>query len=370
MELDLNESSYETVSERLRSLHDQIREVAPDVDRVACALYDSHDDLLKTFINSTRNGTVLRAYQYPLSQSASLSALAATGQARVLTDLPEVLAPTTEHSTYVLEEGYQSSLTVPMIYQGEFLGFIFFDSRRPDTFTPSIQRQLVLYASLITLAVANELIAVRSIVGTVQITRHFTELRDFETGAHLERMSRYARIITRALVEEFDLTDEFVEHVYLYAPLHDIGKVGIPDRILLKPGPLDAQEWEVMKTHTTIGQTMVDNISRDLQIDHLPDDSVLRNIVLHHHEALDGSGYPEGLSGDDIPLESRIVSVADVFDALTSERPYKAAWSTDEAIAELWRMVEAGKLDGRCVQALQDCREAVEEVRSHHPEPA
>jgi HD-GYP domain-containing protein (c-di-GMP phosphodiesterase class II) len=370
VELDVDGQSYEAVSSRLKGLHDQIREVAPDIDRVACALYDADDDLLKTFINSTRGGTVLRAYQYRLSDSESLSAVAATGQARVLNDLPAVLSPTTAHSAYVLEEGYQSSLTVPMHYLGGFLGFIFFDSRVPDTFTPQVQRQLLLYSNLITLGVANELIAVRSIVGTVQISRHFTELRDCETGAHLERMSRYARLVSRALADELGLSDEFIEHVYLYAPLHDIGKVGIPDRILLKPGPLDPDEWEVMKTHTTIGHTMVDNISRDLRIDRLPDDWVLRNIVLHHHEALDGSGYPDGLAGEEIPLESRIVSVADVFDALTSTRPYKQAWDVDAAVAELTRMVGAGKLDGRCVRALVSEREAIEEIRQRHREAA
>jgi HD-GYP domain-containing protein (c-di-GMP phosphodiesterase class II) len=257
-----------------------------------------------------------------------------------------------------------------MYYQGDFLGFVFFDSRKPDTFTPRLQRELILNASLITMSIANELMAIRSIVGTVSIARDFAEFRDLETGAHLQRIARYARVITRRLASELRLDDEFVEHVFLYSPLHDIGKIAIPDAILLKPGKLDPDEWEVMKTHTTRGREMIDTIARDLHIDNLPDNDVLGNIVLHHHEAMDGSGYPVGLAGEDIPLEARIVSVADVFDALTSHRPYKREWTVDEAFAELDRMVDIGKLDPVCVDALKEERADVEEILRRHPEGA
>jgi len=352
IELDLNAASYETVSGRLQSLHDRLLDVAPAIDRIACALYDPAEDILKTFINSTRDGEVIRAYQYKLSDSESLSYLARTKELRLLTDIQATMPPTTKHSQYVVDEGYDSSFTVPMVHQGEFLGFIFFDSRRSDTFTPHVQRELLLYSSIITMAIANELIAVRSIIGTVQIARDFTQLRDLETGAHLDRMSRYARMITRTLVEPLDLTDEYVEHVFLYAPLHDIGKIGIPDRILLKPGALDPEEWEIMKTHTTKGREMVDQISADLRLENLPDDSVLRNIVELHHEKIDGSGYPYGLKGDDVPLEARIVAVADMFDALTSARPYKTAWSFEDALEILEKDARAGKIDRMVLDAL------------------
>ncbi|MBI1349544.1 MAG: HD domain-containing protein [Actinomycetales bacterium] len=368
MELDLNSESYRSLGERLQGIHDQLLEIAPDVERVACALYDSSDDLLKTFINSTRNGEALAAHQYRLQDSESLSYLARTRELRVIDNVQEVLRPTTVHSEYVLNEGYESSFTIPMYYQGDLFGFIFFDSRRKDTFTPALQRELVLYANIITMAVANELMAIRSIMGTVGVARDIAEFRDFETGAHLNRMSRYARVIARGVAEQHALNDEFIEQIYLYAPLHDIGKIAIPDRILLKPGRLDPEEWEIMKTHTTRGREMIERITLTLHVDRLPNDELLKNIVELHHEAMDGSGYPRGLAGEDIPLEARIISVADVFDALVSERPYKTGWAVDDAIAELERMARDGKLDPDCVAAAKARRDELHEAFLRYPD--
>lgn len=357
-----------TLSGHLRFLHERLRVIAPDVERIAVALYDPDEDLLKTFINSTIDGYAIRGYQYQLGKSDSLSRLARTNQARVIEDIPSVLDTATAHSRYVRDEGYLSSFTVPMRYQGALLGMIFFDSRQHGTFTPELQRELQLYAHLITAGLASELVAVRSIIGTIQVARDLTELRDIETGAHLERMARYSRIVARGLVEPLDLTDEFVEAVFLYAPLHDVGKIGIPDQVLLKPGRLDDAEWAIMKTHTTKGRQMVDAINRDLGIGALNRDDVMRNIVELHHEALDGSGYPYGLEGEQVPLEARIVSVADIFDALTSPRPYKPGWTVDDAFAELDRLVDAGKLDGRAVTALASQPQDVEQVIQRHGE--
>ena len=368
VDLDINAASYATLSDRIEALHGHVQALCPDIDRMAVALYDSQDDLLKTFINSTPEGRSLTSHEYRLADSQSLSALAQNRGVRHLTDIQRTLHADTTHSAYVLQEGYASSFTVPLFHQGDFLGFLFFDSRQTDTFTSELQRELVLYAQVIAMAIANELMAVRTIVGTVQMARQLTALRDMETGAHLERMARYSRIVAKALAEPQGLSDEFVEHVFLYAPLHDIGKIGIPDRILLKPGPLDPEEWAIMKTHSTKGREMVDHITADMNIENLPDDTVMKNIVELHHEALDGSGYPHGLRGEEIPMESRIVAVADVFDALTSVRPYKRAWSIPEAFEELRAMARGHKLDSPCVEALIEHGDAVEEIQVGHPE--
>lgn len=147
------------------------------------------------------------------------------------------------------------------------------------------------------------------------------EYRDEETGNHIIRMAKYSRIIA----EQLGLSNETAEVIEMAAPMHDIGKIGIRDEILLKPGKLTAEEFEIMKTHTLIGHDILkDSPSKFLQMGGI--------IALGHHEKFDGTGYPNGLKGDAIPIEARIVAVADVFDALVSERPYKNAWSTQVAL--------------------------------------
>ncbi len=157
------------------------------------------------------------------------------------------------------------------------------------------------------------------------------EYKDNETGLHIMRMSNYTRLLAQAL----GLNENEVELLYNAAPMHDIGKIGIPDHILLKPGKLDAQEWEIMQTHAAIGAEIIGDVH---------DSSLLRmasTVALTHHEKWNGTGYPNNLAGEDIPIEGRIVAVADVFDALTSERPYKKAWSIEDT-CEFLRQ-EAGK---------------------------
>lgn len=159
------------------------------------------------------------------------------------------------------------------------------------------------------------------------------ESRDPETGAHLERMRDYCRIIAQHLSDHdkyHDYVDgEYVQTIYLTSPLHDIGKVGIPDCVLLKPGRLTDREFGVMKHHTIIGGETLTAAAREH-----PEARFLRmarDIALSHHEQFDGSGYPYGLAGEEIPLSGRIVALADVYDALTTKRVYKSAFSHDVA---------------------------------------
>ena len=201
----------------------------------------------------------------------------------------------------------------------------------------------------------------------VKVIRSVSSARDEETGSHLARMARYARMIAAKLADAKGLSDEFVEYVFQFAPLHDVGKVSVPDAILLKPGRLTFEEFEVMKTHVEKGVHIVDLMVQDFGLKAMPHFDLLRNIVAYHHEALDGSGYPYGLSGDAIPIEARIAAVADVFDALTSERPYKKAWSNDEAL-ELLRSQAGVKFDADCVAALADNPETVADIQARFGE--
>jgi HD-GYP domain-containing protein (c-di-GMP phosphodiesterase class II) len=175
-------------------------------------------------------------------------------------------------------------------------------------------------------------------------------------------MARYSRLIAQELARRRRELDDDTEYITDFAPLHDVGKIGIPDRVLLKPGPLTGPERRVMRTHTTKGRRIVDAILRRFGSASASQAGALRQIAERHHEVLDGSGYPGGIRGRGIRIEARIAAVADVFDALTSARPYKDAWSVDDAFAALEKLGRT-RLDRECVKALVKNRRAVERIR-------
>jgi len=184
---------------------------------------------------------------------------------------------------------------------------------------------------------------------TIMAMASLAETRDNETGMHIRRTQHYVRTLAqrlRTMLQEegginapvpVELSDEMIEIMYKSAPLHDIGKVGIPDAILLKPGPLDQAEFEIMKTHTSLG---LETIAAAEKLLDAPSSflSVARQIACSHHEKWDGSGYPHALSGEAIPLPARLMAVADVYDALISRRVYKEPFPHEQAVA----MIAAG----------------------------
>ncbi|HUT43956.1 MAG TPA: HD domain-containing phosphohydrolase [Desulfobacterales bacterium] len=147
------------------------------------------------------------------------------------------------------------------------------------------------------------------------------EYKDEDTGAHIVRMSRYSAL----LAEKLGLPDKEVQNIRYAAPMHDVGKIGIPDSILMKPGKLTDKEFEIVKTHTTIGAKILANSQAEIL-------QVAEQIAISHHEKWNGKGYPRGLSGNEIPLGGRIIGMSDVFDALTSKRPYKDPYPIEAAL--------------------------------------
>jgi len=207
-------------------------------------------------------------------------------------------------------------------------------------------------AEVVSLQTIMELDAIRMIQAAVKTVRQISRVRDEETGTHLERMSRYARLIALRMAPRKGMSDEWVEFLFQFSPLHDVGKIAVPDQILFKPGRLTTEEFEIMKNHVGRGNEIVQVMAETFRLTQAPYLRVLRNVVAHHHECLDGSGYPAGLSGEEVSLEGRIVAVADVFDALTSTRPYKKAWSVDDALNFLTE--QAGKkFDPEAVEVLK-----------------
>lgn len=195
---------------------------------------------------------------------------------------------------------------------------------------------------------------------TIFALARLAESRDIETGEHLNRIRNYSRLIGERLAKKtpyFDyINEDYLRNLYYSSPLHDIGKVGIPDRILLKPGRLTEEEFEIMKKHTLIGGKTLEDAEKELVIGNRKESflSMGKNIAYYHHERWDGKGYPFGLSGDSIPLSARIVAVADVYDAMTNKRVYKDPLPHKEAVEII--ISEKGKqFDPLIIEVFKEC---------------
>ncbi|KIL98909.1 response regulator [Paramagnetospirillum magnetotacticum MS-1] len=363
------EAVHRGLAERLICLHDEIKgDVAlGGLSRIAIALYDETSDVLKTFIHSSDGDSPLDHSTAKLTEVPGLSRLAWTGARRIINDLEEVASSGQDHAIRLFAAGYRSSYTVPIHSKGVFYGFLFLNSFAVNFFSPTVIHRLRPYAELIAQIIMRELDTVRMMHAAVKVIRQVSTVRDEETGAHLARMARYSRIIASRLAPQLGLSDEYVEYLFQFAPLHDLGKISVPDHILLKPARLTTEEYDVMKGHVARGVEIVDMMVGDIGRQSLPHFDMLRNVVAYHHEAIDGSGYPHGLAGGEIPLEARIAAVADVFDALTSVRPYKGAW-TNQAAIDLLRTQTGAKFDSLCVTALIDSADLIADIQSQFDE--
>jgi len=352
-----------TLSQKLSFIHGLLSKQIPAIARISVAVYDPKTAILKSFLHSSGGDNPLTNYQAPLDAVSSLQDIARTGKPRVVNDLHAQYQGPGEHNRRMSKQGYESSYTLPMYLNDTFFGFVFFNSYEKNTFQGPLLPTLDLYGHLISLTVINELTVIHTMLAAVRTARDMTAHRDVETGAHLDRMASYARLIAKALAAKYGFSDEYIEHLFLFAPLHDIGKISVPDSILHKQGPLDETEIAIMKRHALKGREIVDAMLSEFGLNSLPYMEVLRNIIEFHHEKLDASGYPHGLRDDRIPIEARIIAVADMFDALTSRRPYKQAWSNEEAFSVL-RALAGAKLDADCINALIGRAEEIDQIQA------
>lgn len=366
---DLNHSA--PLSAKVESIHSALKEHLPFVDRIAADVYDAKTDLLKSHMDSAAEGDASSGQVGIETRLADVPALRDIMHSAT----PQPLLPDASRPWHISQQrrfqngygGYPSTCAMPMHHDDAFVGFVWFNSRRRGVFGAHALRTLEVFGHLIALIIVDDLSKERLLSRVARAVAMFTVQRDQETGAHIDRVAQYARIIARDLAAPHGFDDAFIEKLFLFAPLHDVGKIAIPDSILLKPGKLTPQEFDVMKTHTVRGRQLVDDLIAEFGLEGMEGVATLRNIMMYHHEALNGSGYPLGLQYSEIPIEARITAVADVFDALTSKRPYKEPMSNEQAF-EILDQMAGTKLDPECIEALKNHRDEMVQIQHDHQE--
>lgn len=339
------------ISRKLNAIRLELKDSCPLINRLSVAVYHKDRGVLQTYLYAEEEATQLTNYEVPLRDCGSLLKVADEGTPRIVNDMSIFDKGKNKHSKVIKKAGYQASYTMPMLINGELLGFIFANSYTKNALAGELLQRLQLVTQLIESWVYSDLYRLEVLQSTIESMKLVSDKRDPETAEHQQRMANYSLLIARKLADKYHLNDVQIANIYAYAPLHDIGKIAISDNILLKPGRLTAEEFEAMKLHPSAGADLITKLVDLYHLNDIPNIAMLSHIVRHHHEKMDGSGYPDGLSGTEIPLEARITAIADIFDALTSVRPYKAAWTNEAAFAELRKL--AGKqIDAECVDAL------------------
>lgn len=275
----------------------------------------------------------------------SLEQIMLTKEPRIINDFDEYFnhRPINAYSRKILDFGIRSSITLPLEANGVPIGFIFFSSDKKNVYERRHIEFLKIISNSIALSFQKNIFIDELVYTSILALAKLSEARDEDTGDHLIRISNYAELLAKSLRENpkfsQEITNAFIVDLVKFSPMHDIGKVGIPDNILLKPGKLTKEEFEVMKTHTIYGADVLREAEQNINKRGRSLFKVGIEIAQNHHEKYDGSGYPSGISGDKIPLSARIVAVVDVFDALMSKRPYKEPFSFEETM----RIIEEGK---------------------------
>lgn len=271
---------------------------------------------------------------------------------RVIHDLNNISQ--NDRTVQLLNNGHRSSFSYPLVFKDQAIGMVFFNASDVGFFVDvNVEQDMLFLAMLIQAVMVRQIEKQQLIKISLSIALNMGHAKDPETKGHLRRMERYSSKLAYLLENDKPITHEFIRRIESYAAFHDIGKYKVPDSILFSTKIFTPEERKVMNLHCQHGIDIVDDV-----LGYFPENlrshdeyAFLKNIVLHHHERFDGKGYPAGLIGDSIPLESRIIMVADVFDALLSKRLYKDAWSLDDVVG--YMQANSGTMfDPDCIRVL------------------
>lgn len=331
-----NEYVLDHVLERVfDKLNEHIR-----VDRIGVAFADYNREKIIAETAKINYGKVLLGIGFEVNMdNTSLVDILKSKQSKINNNLMAEKVNRENRSIaldLIVGEGINSNMIIPLIIDDKAFGILFFSSFEKDSYDKKSLRVAENVAHSIA-TIINQAYLTKTIFNNITYTfAELVEKKDLETGDHINRMTKYSLVIAEHLYNanntNYEVNSSFMQDMKLYAPLHDIGKVGIPDKILNKPGKFTPEEWIIMKEHANIGADIISNLRDSLEYFGKDFYQMALDIIRHHHERWDGTGYPYGLKGEEIPLSARIVAIADVFDALASKRSYKEKMPFEECV--------------------------------------
>ena len=327
-------------------------------DRLALAFLNPYGEVTAESAITDLNVLYLEpGFVEPISDT-TLDELVTSEYPRIINDLGEHYKSIhqSEATELVIKEGLHSSLTAPIIINGKTIGFLFINSLQKNAYTDHHVHHALQLVNPLRQNLYYQYLIQQIIAETAKSFVILMAKKDNETSLHITRMSLYSYNIAKKLFESKNqIKPRLMREILWFSPLHDIGKIGIPDNILLKPGSLTHDEFEIMKQHVSIGESVITKMDESLQkTANLKALKTAIDLISSHHEKWDGTGYPRGLKGRDIPLSGRIVAIADVFDALTSRRPYKEAFSVEKTL-DIMRSSVGTQFDPWVFAAFEAC---------------
>lgn len=365
----LNKGS--SIKDSLEFVFDSFKEDIP-CNRVAIALLDGSGKFYSQAIRSDYPPVLEEGYSISLSDT-SLCELVNNMTYRIINNYIEYLEkfPQSEPTKMIIQEGIRSSIACPLVTNNICIGVMLFSSKQPDIYNEKHVNLVKTIANNMAISIEKNLLVDDLILASITGFARLVESKDSDTGLHLERMRNYSRIIAEALSKKEKykavIDKQYIEDIFKFSPLHDIGKVGIADGILMKPAKLTSEEFEVMKKHAVIGADVLRKASSNLLRNGRHYFDIAIQIAEGHHEKFNGKGYPYGLEGDNIPLAARIVTVADVFDALTSKRVYKNAMNINASL-QMLKDESAKSFDPDAVEALLESLDHINEIYGKYQE--
>lgn len=339
--------------------------------RIGIATVEREHFVAGLSINKISPVKLKRGFKVKKTDSPSLSKIVEKKEIRIINDLEKHLEdnPNSKSTQLILEEGFRSSLTVPLFkVDGKVVGILFFSSIEKNAYKQLDVYKIQSLTEILSYVFEKNMLIEDLVTNSILSFVKLVEGKDPETSNHLDRMAYYSKIIAKKLATQEKYQQKmdyyYIDNLLKYAPLHDIGKVGVPDNILLKPGKLSDSEFDIMKNHTKIGAKILSYFQNNLRKYDINVFIMAVQIAVAHHEKWNGKGYPNGIEGEKIPLAARIVAVADVFDALSSKRIYKNAFPFDESV-KMVNELSGESFDPDVVKAFN---EALTEIREIYDE--